>query len=157
MYGAVVGHGYAHFRPLWWLIGMWVLGTILFSVPAGPTMQPTQGIALREWSQNSVTPSRKPLPPWQWSDANGFVAWFLGHPTGGWLGDYPKFHPVVYSLDAFLPLVDFHQEEYWTPIDGPILSWRWIVKNVYLPIHIAMGWIVATLFAASFTKLARHE
>lgn len=157
LYGAIVGHGYARFRPLAWLLGFWLFGTAMFSFPPGPTMQPAQGLVLKEWSTSTASPPTMPLPPWQWSDADGFVAWLLGHPNQGWVGNYPKFHPAVYSLDAFLPLVDFHQEEYWTPIDGRILGWRWFVKNVYLPIHIASGWIIATLFAASFTRLARHD
>ncbi|MEQ8844507.1 MAG: hypothetical protein RIB58_06605 [Phycisphaerales bacterium] len=155
MYGAVVGHGYAHFRPLYWIAVMWLFGAVIFTIPHGPTMQPVQGLVLREWSASTAPPPALPQRPW--ADLDGTMAWLLGYSSEGWLADYPRFHPVVYSLDALLPLVDFHQEEYWTPIDGPFLSWRWIVKNVYLPIHIAMGWIVATLFAASFTKLARHD
>ncbi len=28
---------------------------------------------------------------------------------------YPGFHPFIYSLDAFVPFVDLHQENYWLP------------------------------------------
>ena len=136
IYGAIVGHGYARFRPLLWLLGFWLFGSIIFAFPLGETMQPTQAYALKAWSEAGAAGA--------------------GAAGGAWLDDLPKFNPIVYSLDAFLPLVDFHQEEYWTPRSGPT-AWRWIVKQIYLPFHIIMGWVIATLFAASFTKLARHD
>ena len=67
-----------------------------------------------------------------------------------WLEGYPAFRPLAFSADAFLPLVNLHQESYWTPKDG-------LVKKLYLPFHILAGWVITTLAAVSVTGLVRHE
>lgn len=156
LYGIIVGHGYARFRPLLWLLGFWLIGAVIFGHNQGQHMQPTQGYVLRAWSQAQHagwTPTPK-----QPSTIN---AWLDEQPpptttpptaeTPRWVSSYPKFNPWVYALDTFLPLVDFHQEEYWTPRSG------WWAKDFYLPFHIISGWVIATLFAASFTRLARQD
>jgi hypothetical protein len=64
---------------------------------------------------------------------------------------YPVFNPLIYSLDTFLPLTDFHQEDYWYPNPrrtcrsfqrpepcGTVLHW-------YLGVHILAGWVFAIL------------
>ena len=64
---------------------------------------------------------------------------------------YPSFNPLIYSLDTFLPLTDFHQEDYWYPNPhrtcrsfprpepcGTVLHW-------YLGVHILAGWVFAIL------------
>ncbi len=131
-YRWVVGHGYARWRVLVWLGLVLSVGTFLLvdhpvPVPGG-LMQPTQSYALKEWSQGTQP---------------------------AWYEALPKYNPFLYSADALVPLVSFHQEEHWTPSTA---TWRgWFVKNVYLPLHIAAGWVIATLFVASFTRLMRQE
>lgn len=64
---------------------------------------------------------------------------------------YPAFNPLIYSLDTFLPLTDFHQEDYWYP--NPNRNCRSLkgsqpcgtVLHVYLGIHILAGWVFAIL------------
>jgi len=103
-------------------------------------MQPTQAYALRAWTDRASL------------DADADVS-----PDARWIEAYPAFNPWIYSADVFLPLVSFHQEDHWTPASGPFLSWNWLVKNLFLPLHIIMGWVLATLFVASFTRLMRQE
>lgn len=173
LYGVIVGHGYARFRPLYWLVLFWVLGAAVFMANGGRYMQPTQGYVLRAWTQ-AEQPQPNGSPGWDGTpmDPSTIHAWAssrVGLQVGvvydrstrerqaltsqqlRWIASYPSFSPWVYSLDAFLPLVNFHQEDYWTPSSG------WWAKDWYLPFHIASGWVIATLFAASFTKLARHD
>lgn len=86
--------------------------------------------------------------------------------------DYPKFHALMYSVDVFVPIIDFHQESYWLPnanikddLEIP-LNYSNIIhyKNAcigsllrwYLWFHIAMGWILTTLGLAGFTGLVRR-
>ena len=132
LYGMVAGHGYNRTRPLYWMLGFILFGALVFSDfdphdfvsasdPSPGAMQQTQGLALK--------------------DAAGGASW---------IADYPAFRPIAYSADAFLPLVNLHQETYWTPRDG------W-VKSLYLPVHILMGWVVTTLAAVSISGLVRHE
>jgi hypothetical protein len=72
--------------------------------------------------------------------------------------DYPHLQPLVYSIDLFLPFVDLHQEDYWTPTDqrgqnrrlGHFAKvWRWV--------HIGLGWVLSALFVAGITGLVKRE
>jgi hypothetical protein len=68
--------------------------------------------------------------------------------------DYPTFNSLFYSLDAFLPLVDLHQESHWLPksdIGGARCVWR------YMLFHIIMGWILTTMIVAAISGLIRRE
>lgn len=61
----------------------------------------------------------------------------------------PIFNAFIYSLDAFLPIVDLHQETYWLPLSEPF---KW-----YLWFHISAGWILSTISVAAFTGLFKDE
>jgi hypothetical protein len=91
------------------------------------------------------------------------LLWALGFITLGWLaldmllepGDFttrdnaPPFSPFGYSLDAFLPIVNLHQEEARVPKE---MGW-----NVALWVHVALGWLFTTLAVAGVTGLVRKE
>jgi hypothetical protein len=32
--------------------------------------------------------------------------------------DYPKFNPIIYSIDTFIPIINLQQREYWLPASG---------------------------------------
>jgi hypothetical protein len=104
----------------------------------------------------------------------GWIVFGLGHEAGLILATrdsprdsgttYPSFSPFIYSVDSFLPIVDFHQEEHWLPdaqekcllyngrkINGGLFL-RW-----YLWAHIAIGWGISTLAVVSFTGLVRRD
>ena len=128
-----VGFGLKRFRVLKSLGVMLLLGMLVFGWHDGSAIKPSQMLALRDFS--SVGEQREVIN---------------GNRLGSELtARYPKFNPLIYSADSLIPLVNFHQEEFWTPVSG----WR----KWYLAIHITAGWIIATLFAASFTRLMRHD
>jgi len=58
----------------------------------------------------------------------------------------------MYSIDTFLPIIDFHQESYWLPNPSTALG-RGI--RIYLWFHIGMGWALTTLAVIGFTGLVR--
>lgn len=62
---------------------------------------------------------------------------------------------LVYSLDAFLPVVDLGPEGKFGPnqIAG---AWGWIAQ-VYLWVHILLGWIVTSLGVLAFSGLVRQK
>lgn len=77
---------------------------------------------------------------------------------------YPKFSSVIYSIDTFVPLVNFHQQNYWLPDanrGSDFLKYRFFslrtgeMLRIYLWIHITLGWIVASLLAAGLSGLVR--
>jgi hypothetical protein len=62
-------------------------------------------------------------------------------------------HYFLYSLDTFLPIISFHQEEFWMPRDNNLMG---CLLLCYYWLHIALGWILTTLGVAGFTGLVRR-
>jgi len=62
---------------------------------------------------------------------------------------YPKFQPVIYSLENTFPLVKLGQGDKWRPLKtGP----RWVVW-----LQILLGWLLATLFVAGIAGVVQHS
>jgi hypothetical protein len=95
---------------------------------------------------------------------------------------YPSFSRWMYSLDTFLPIINFGQKDYWSPESSsppslvppplrPALSVdpasltspspstvTWVrFLRVYRWIHIGVGWLLITLGIAGVTGLVRKE
>ncbi len=62
-------------------------------------------------------------------------------------GTVPAFNALVYSLDAFVSLVDFHQAKYRLPT-------VWWLRG-YLWLHIGFGWFLTTLLVVGLAGLVR--
>lgn len=136
--GLTVGYGHRPSRALWWLLVFWlVFGWPLFSAAGRHRiMAPTDTSVM---SSDSWLKHRRIPPGYQ---------------------DYPPFEPVLYSLDALLPIINLNMERYWGPslaFSGPVLLglplsvWTW----EYLRCHIAVGWILSTLGVLAFTGIVR--
>ena len=162
VYRLLVGFGYDRWRALAWLAALWLIGSFVFGYQGGARMQPTQALAMRAFE--SAAGQRA------WLDGGRVFSSDPDAAAEERLADrYPTFNAAVYSLDTLIPLVGFEQEAYWTPrgdpdvktlrewwANGGLWSGRWWTR-LYLVFHISMGWVIATLFAASFTRLMRHD
>ncbi|MGJ8636855.1 MAG: hypothetical protein ACSHX5_08430 [Phycisphaerales bacterium] len=131
-YDRLIGYGYERWNPFLYMALVIVFGAVTF------TGFDSSGI----FGEGSSFPSM--MQPTQAKAVQAM------HDGEAWIENYPAFRPLAYSADAFLPLVDLHQETYWTPK-------HWLVKRVYLPFHILSGWVVTTLAAVSVTGLVRHH
>lgn len=70
---------------------------------------------------------------------------------------YPRFQPVIYSADIFLPIVDLQQDTYWIPSTrGEQRLWRQFVRG-WMWFEIVSGWFLTVLFAAGVTGLVKRE
>lgn len=76
----------------------------------------------------------------------------------------PKFSAFLYSLEAFIPLVNLHQVAHWLPNATRGRQLFRIAKftphsgrltRFWLPFHILCGWILTTLFVAALVGLLR--
>lgn len=67
---------------------------------------------------------------------------------------YPVFEPIVYSIDAFFPIVDLHQEEYWIP-DGHTLVG--LMTKAWLWAEICFGWIMTTILVSALSGLFKKD
>jgi hypothetical protein len=125
--GVTIGHGYRSGRALLWSLAFVIAGALIFG----------------------------------WANARGLMApsspEILTDPlyrAGGTIPpDYPRFEALFYSLDAFLPIVDLHQESFWLPDAGKPFG---ALVRIYLWIHIAAGWLLSTLFVSGVTGLVRR-
>jgi hypothetical protein len=72
---------------------------------------------------------------------------------------YPHFHPFIYSLETFVPLVKLGIAQYWMILDsnrGARVGRKvnpWICR--YLRLHILAGWILTTLWVGGVTGLIK--
>ena len=60
----------------------------------------------------------------------------------------------MYSLDTFLPIVDFGQQQRWQPNTNGGLGWFALVAYWF---EVASGWFISTLFVIGFTRLVRTD
>lgn len=79
---------------------------------------------------------------------------------------YEPLHPLLYSLDVFVPFVNLHQEHYWWPdsdssgefvLAGIRLKLRGSTVRAYLWLQIIAGWLLSAIFIAGVTGLIRNE
>jgi hypothetical protein len=78
---------------------------------------------------------------------------------------YPTFSGPVYSLEIFIPLVKFGQEDRWAPnaqLGTPVLDgWNWTTTGwllrLYLWFEAAAGWLLSTFFVAGLTPIVRSR
>jgi len=80
--------------------------------------------------------------------------------------DYEELHPLLYSLDAFLPFVNLHQEHYWWPnskavgdcmVFGHKFRLRGSLVRHYLWLQIFSGWLLSAILIAGVTGLMRSD
>ena len=123
-----VGYGYRPARALWCLLALIAFGTLIFSGPVGGgVMLPAK---LGE-AQVTAYQTCAALPP-----------------------GYPRFQPLVYAIDTALPIIDFHQEAWWLPDEAGV---RGLGTQVYLWLHIALGWLLTTLGIAAVTGIIKRD
>jgi len=138
LFGPMVGYGYQPLNALWWAFGTVALGYILFGIGKRlGLITPSEDIV---WPHDTMVDNQRPLD------------------------NYPRFNALVYSLDAFVPLVNLHLESYWLPNAnrgrtlvkaGKLRLSAGSVLRAYLWIHILVGWIFTTLLIVGLTGLIR--
>ncbi|MEM8991021.1 MAG: hypothetical protein AAGD08_11465, partial [Pseudomonadota bacterium] len=146
LFGLTVGYGYRPLYALYWLAGFVGVGAWVFAgAYAAEAMIPNDPFTLRsaEWTGCA-------------GDPRGQVSCFLESTVeeGGRL-DYPAFSAFWYALDTFVPFVNLHQEPRWIP-DPARGVWGWWAR-LYLYAHIAIGWAITAVFAASVTGIVKKD
>ncbi|SNB69223.1 hypothetical protein [Thermoflexus hugenholtzii] len=125
--GITIGHGYRSGRALLWSLAFVIIGALIFGwADASNLMAPSSPEILTD----PLYRASGTIPP-----------------------DYPRFQALAYSLDAFLPIVDLHQESFWLPDASKPFG---ALVRLYLWIHIAAGWLLSTLFVSGVTGLVRR-
>ena len=137
-FGKFIGYGYRPWRAFWIGLVVVALGWLLFGIGFGADV---------------MTPTKE-----------GAYVSDSGGENRRLSEDYPKFNPLVYSFDMFVPLVNLHQASYWLPNANQgtellnIKGFRLLAGSLlrhYLWFHIIMGWILTTLLVVGLTGLIR--
>jgi hypothetical protein len=123
----------------------------------------------------------RPLLAFNWSILIVLVGWvvvLMGKRAGVMRLTWPEnspppstdhfngLHPLLYSLDVFLPFVNLHQEHYWWPDEaskgectfaGRSITIRGSTLRFYLWMQIIAGWLLSAIFVAGITGLIRNH
>ncbi|MEZ5752299.1 MAG: hypothetical protein R3D60_10145 [Paracoccaceae bacterium] len=137
---AVVGYGYAPFRSIGWLLGLWLIASLMASAA---------------WDEGSMVPNSDVVltsPGWIAVEAQADAAHVWSRGAGR---DYESFSPAQWGFDAVVPIITVGQTDAWAPSTargawGTSLWWgRWLLGIA--------GWIVAALAAAAVTGIIRKD
>ena len=142
----VVGYGHRPERALFWVLGCWLAGTLLYFVAyrAG-LMVPNSDVIMvsAEWLE-AVQADRLA-------------------PTALWTGDairasahYETFFAGIYALDLFLPVVDLGQEKAWAVTTPVPFGWGWWLRVASFLYQVA-GWVMISLGLAAVTGLVQRN
>ena len=122
------GYGYKPYRPLFSALFLIAIGAWLFYAGS------REGIMMSTCS-------------------DGFVA--TAEEEGGSV--HPYFHPVLYSIDVFLPVISFGHAEHWTPNETqagylvPRIPLSGLALRSYGWFLNVSGWVLTTLFIATLS------
>ena len=108
-----IGYGYKPFQSLWLAISLPLIGAILFSVG-------TQNFSSKFLSTRSVPTFL--ANEWIPTEGEALIHW---REKGRAPQDYPKFNPVIYSLESTFPVLPLGQLDKWHT-NKPFFQWvRW--------------------------------
>jgi hypothetical protein len=140
--GRLIGYGYEPFRAIKIGLAIVAIGTLVFALGASRNLMAETKLAEHVLSQEG---ERRLVS-----------------------ATYPRFNPLVYSLDVFLPFVDLQQICYWLPgerVGGPAtsrncllhlggwsLKWSAVLRS-YFWFQTLAGWTLCTLLAAAVTGI----
>lgn len=173
----LISYGYRPFRPLWIGLVLVSLGGIFFTlgfnnnlmvpIKNGPsqsfiyqiaTISPHPESEQSDTVDSSVSSKSSPETQRESTDKNK-----LKRPKNlkpeCW--KYRIFYSLLYSLDTFLPVVNFQIANYWLPtaynqIQQSNPNWWGVGLCFYRWFLIVMGWIVTTLILAALGGIVRR-
>lgn len=129
----LLGYGYKPIRVIYWAIGIWLLGAILFSYG---------------YNKEQIKPPSK----FAWEDTE-YQEYYTY---------YPKFDPLIYSLDVFLPIVNLGQQDFWKPISNHLITYKWFrcagsLLLLFVYLEILLGWFLTSMLIAGITGLIKQK
>jgi hypothetical protein len=151
--GATVRYWQKPLFALWWLLGFWLFGMVVFQYAwQEDAFKPNNAVVLRadEWVGCSV--NAKPYAFRKDTATASQLGCFLAQPEAE---GFPKFDVLVYALDVLLPLVQLEQQVHWVPDEDirPIgRRAKWLVY-----IEIVAGWVLSLLVVAGLSGLIKSD
>lgn len=145
LHGWLASYGYRPLRAVRWIGGAAIFFALVYCIgdhnglfgPIAPAVQISQIPEL----DGCGTPSK----PWTSTACQMPPA-------------YPRFNPLIYSLDLILPFVDLQQESQWAPIAAPegILNGRGLLRFAVW-FEIIFGWLMSLLLLAALGRVLNRD
>jgi hypothetical protein len=87
----------------------------------------------------------------------GYLVFHLGH-EAGLLKKSPRtsgsFSALGYSVDTLIPVVTFGQDQHWSPVSSTVSGQ---LVQLYMWVHILIGWVLTSLGLLAVTGLVRKD
>ena len=152
---ATIRYGHRPIYAVLWLIGLWLLGTVVFGMLyQSSAFMPNSVTVLRssEWLR-CAGPAQADQP------ADGPAALpgesqmdcFLRQPEAQ---SYPRFFAPIYALDTLVPIIDLDVASFWRPDETK--PWGQFGQD-YLWAQIVLGWAFTFLAVAGFSGLVKSK
>lgn len=138
VFGPLIGYGYRPLKILWVALVLLALGWVLYGFG---------------YARGLITATKEA----DFALGNGYSTRALEE-------TYPRFNPLAYSLDVLVPLLSFHQENYWLPNarrGSRLISFRSFALRTGGLLQFLMwtqtisGWIIFTLLVGGLSGIVR--
>lgn len=156
-----VRYGRAPLLAFVWLILFWAIGAFVFHLAEqNSALKPNSPVVLRssEWTmcaleqtESRYMPSSGQVMAGRASAGQSQLSCFLSQPEAS---SYPEFNPLMFSLDAMLPVMEIGQKQYWRP--DPSKPTGPFVLNYYY-FQSVIGWALSLLAVAGFSGLVKSK
>ena len=156
-----VRYGRQPLLALLWLILFWAIGVVVFDLAEkNSALKPNSPVVLRslEWTMCNLRkndsrymPSTGQAMAGRASPGQTQLSCFLSQPEAS---SYPEFNPLMYSLDALLPVMEIGQKQYWRP--DPAKPSGMLTLNYYYFLSV-IGWALSLLAVAGFSGLVKSK
>ena len=156
-----VRYGRQPLLALLWLILFWAIGVVVFGLAEqNSALKPNSPVVLRslEWTMCNLQktdsrymPSTGQVMAGRASAGQTQLSCFLSQPEAS---SYPEFNPLMYSLDALLPVMEIGQKQYWRP--DPAKPQGMLTLNYYYFLSV-IGWALSLLAVAGFSGLVKSK
>ena len=140
------GYGYQAGLTVWWSLAIIAIGWLVFSHAANiGRIVPHQPAIIAKMEHSQMSP-------------NGGFNMVCFHEE---FPEYPKFNPLVFSADVFIPVFALHQEPFWSPVAGNGAAIWWLLSLLValvirlslhprrLELHVAIALCLCLLGVAS--------
>jgi hypothetical protein len=156
-----VRYGRQPLLALLWLILFWAIGAVVFYLAEqNSALKPNSPVVLRspEWTMCALArtdsrylPSTGQVMAGRASAGQSQLSCFLSQPEAS---SYPEFNPLMFSLDAMLPVMEIGQKQFWRP--DPSRPYGPLTLNYYYFLSV-IGWALSLLAVAGFSGLVKSK
>jgi hypothetical protein len=89
------------------------------------------------------------------TEEKAYAQFTAARKTGTLPDNYPRFSPLMYSLDTFLPGINLSDKDKWAP--DPAGAWPARMLRVWRSVEIVAGYLLAGFALAGFTGLSARK